>query len=283
MRNIFCIVSACLILYGCGGGVTADAPEYLGLVRTFSPVDGDESAIVNWNGDLVFVVNRRNLDTNNTGDTITRVYHKLIMVAEIRGRMAFTSAIVSDGALYIFGTVGNREVQMIKSYDLVSWTDPVTVLRSDARIYNSSVTADPNGFVMALETDEGVPYTARFYRSNDLLSWSLTGQPFHWASYAACPTIRYLNGYYYVFYLVVGDGVYYTRVDRSTDLSNWETSPYAVLYPQPGEGINTSDMDIAEVNGITHIIFSVGDQATWGDLRMAEYKGTMIQFVDSLF
>ena len=50
-----------------------------------------------------------------------------------------------------------------------------------------------------------------------------------------------------------------------------------------GEGCNNSDVDLIEIDGKTHVYYSTGDQATWGELRQAIYPGTMAEFFESYF
>lgn len=271
-----------LLLSGCGA---EQAPgQSPGLTKIDWIPDAAESSIVVWNGELMTVASTRELSTTQTGETTVKLYRGAEVISVPAPRFAFISAIVDKDILYIFGTIQNRYIQMVSSSNLYAWTSPVTVFEVSG-VYNTSVAKDGTGFIMAYETDIGVPYTVQFAKSKDLVNWLPVSVPFHLNSYAACPTIRYIDGKYYVFYLSSIGGKYVTLVERSNDLLSWEktTSGYAVLAPEATEGINASDMDMTELNGVTYMVYSVGDQATWGRLRIAVFNGTFSQFVSALF
>ena len=68
------------------------------------------------------------------------------------------------------------------------------------------------------------------------------------------------------------------------DLISWELSPFnPILTPEPGEGNNNSDIDLFEMDGRTYVYYATGDQATWGNVRVAEFDGGLRQFFESYF
>jgi hypothetical protein len=71
---------------------------------------------------------------------------------------------------------------------------------------------------------------------------------------------------------------------RSSDLLNWELSPYnPILEAEAGEGINNSDVDILEYKGKTYLYYATGDQETWGTVRVAMYDGSEKEFLEGHF
>lgn len=288
MKTVLALVLVAFTLFGCGSDQKVPT-QFPGLTKTDWISGALESSVVVWNGELMTIASTRKGETTSTGETTVNLYIGSNVITVPSPRFAFISAIIDDGVLYIFGTVQNRSIQMVSSSDLSSWSLPVIVFEPSASIvYNTSVAKDADGFVMAYETDIGGPSTIQFAKSQDLVSWTPVSVPFHFGSYSACPTIRFIDGQYYVFYLsaISRDVVtFVTLVERSPDLLNWEatTNGYAVLSPEAGEGINTSDMDMAELNGKTYMVYLVGDQGNWNSLRLASYNSTLSGFVSDLF
>jgi hypothetical protein len=130
-----------------------------------------------------------------------------------------------------------------------------------------------------------VCFSSRFLTSSNLEAWQSLGDLFMADKYLGCPTIRFYNGFYYVFYL--GDlGHHATLVARSQDLISWEHSPKAVLsaLDRSDEGLNNSDMDLEEKDGKTRIIYAFGSQTSgWADIRVAEYDGAISSFLNEFF
>lgn len=285
MKKLFFFIS--ILLSGCGSEPTSEAPQQLpGITKSLYLTDAAESSVVVLGGQLVHVVSRRPAVANGT--STTTIYRDQEALNVPAPGFEFISALVHNEVMYVFGTIENRYIQMVSSSDLVTWTHPVTVIEiNGSKVYNTSVTRDADGFVLAYETDSNVPFTVHFAKSYDLLSWFQIGTAFHPEIYAACPVIKFIDGYYYVFYLKkTGQPYkYYTWAERSTDLVNWQAqkSRFAVLSPEAGEGINASDMDLTELNGTTYIVYSAGDQSTWGHVKIAVYQGTIANLVSSLF
>jgi alpha-L-fucosidase len=217
-------------------------------------------------------------------------------------RMATGSAIVVDGVVYVFASTGvtlqgtltlGNQILMSKSADLFNWSAPVVAYQLPANVGsgNTSVTQTPEGFVMAYDFDNPryFKYSYRFLFSTDLVNWSPIGGTFRAHQYTSCPSIRWVNGEYYLFFLdmaaIPGYTAYFTKLARSKDLSSFEeqTSPYSVISPGLGEGTAVTDLDLIEENGQTFFIYSAGDQLTWGEEHLARYNGTLIDFVKLFF
>lgn len=207
---------------------------------------------------------------------------------------SLASAIVHDDVLHVFaarrGTDGSwNDVTHFESADLKEWKQNVAIRQENEHLFNSSVCADDQGFVLAYETDDPacVPFTIKFARSTDLRRWTrVSDAVFGRDRYAACPCIRYVNGWFYLMYLEHKTPRWFfeTYLARSRDLRTWEPSPSnPLLTPGPDEDINTSDPDVIEYEGKTLLYYSIGDQRTWARLKRAVYPGGLRQFFESRF
>lgn len=225
------------------------------------------------------------------------------MIANISASgMATGSAIVKDGVVYVYGSTGvtlqgtlttGNKILMSSSADLFNWSVPITVyqLPIDVGSGNTSVTQTPNGYVMAYDfvKPDFKNYSYRFLFSTDLIHWMPIGGTFRPYGYTSCPTIRWVNGQYYIFFLdkskQANYTAYFTKLARSVDLDIFEEqmAPYAVISPTFDEGTATTDLDILEENGQLHFIYSAGDQQTWGIEHLAKYNGTLSEFVALFF
>ena len=247
-----------------------------------------------FNGELCTVTSVR---SGSTGTEI--VVHNLFTKQE-RARKAFAyglvCALVDNGVLYVFGTsnwsAAGNHVAMISTTDLVNWTSPITVFNthvSGQTIFNTSIDKTPTGYVMAYEVSEPglVDFSIRTATSTNLLSWTPVGVVVHPQSYAACPCIKYLNGWYYIVYLRNVDGGFVSFIMRTNDFITYDYFNGNAKWPDyiqflshvsfPTEGNNNSDVGMIEHNGITYITYAVGDQQTWANVRTAVYLGTLEQ------
>ncbi len=198
-------------------------------------------------------------------------------------------ALVEGSRMYLFATTSadpRTDMAMTYSDDLVNWSVPQTIYTATPGqlLFNCSVTKDATGYVMAYETLEpGRPnFSFRFFRSADLITWTPIGVRYS-ALYTACPTIRYIEGTYYLLFLMGEDGSFVTRAAKTTDFVHFDQSGTVALSPAPGEGNNASDVDIVEYQGQTYITYITGDQHTWGDVMLGQYNGTMKDFFLSLW
>ena len=182
-----------------------------------------------------------------------------------------------------------NDVTLFKSKDLLHWEQKVVVKQEGEHLFNSSVCAAGKGFVMAYESDDPkfTPFTVKFATSPDLEHWSkVPGAVFGADRYAACPCIRYVDGYYYLLYLEHRTPRWFfeTYLARSKDLKSWQLSPAnPILTPGLDDGVNASDPDVIEFRGQTYLYYSVGDQRTWSKLRRAVYPGPLREFFGSYF
>ncbi|RJP33226.1 MAG: hypothetical protein C4527_04785 [Candidatus Omnitrophota bacterium] len=203
-------------------------------------------------------------------------------------------ALVHENTLYAFASRFENndwnDVTMFKSTDLNHWESKVVIRQEHEHLFNSSVCAGENGFVMAYESNDGAypPFTTKFAVSNDLEHWTqLPDAMFGANRYTACPCIRYVDGYYYVLYLEHRSPRHFfeTFITRSRDLKTWERSAAnPVLSPRDiDDGINASDPELIEFQGKTYIYYAVGDQLTWMNVKRAIYPGPLQQFLESWY
>jgi alpha-L-fucosidase len=225
----------------------------------------------------------------------------------------FGSAYVESGTIYVTGTHKSREgdrIRMFRSRDMRRWDSSVVFDRPGYGIFNTSLCRAGRGYVLMFEIDKpadeaGVAFTARFLRSQDLRRWELTPPACNYARdrYTAPHCLRYLDGWFYDFYLEAHDG-YETRVVRSRDLIRWDSSPLnpvlraseddrLILNPRLTEeerqriaaarNINNSDIDFCEFEGRLIINYSWGNQQGIEFLAEAVYDGTEADFLRAWF
>ena len=238
-------------------------------------------------------------------------------VASLGRGFHFPSAYVSDDTLFIYAVPagGAPEIQVFWSRDLKTWSSQEALGIPGWGIFNTSVTRGPRGFVMAFEVGSpedvvGERFTTFFAESDDLRNWRLVGRDraFSKDFYSACPTLRYVNGYYYVLYLSrvspAPKAEYATHIARSRDLSHWELSPrnpvlshsladYRIHNPEltaaekkrvaNAVNINNSDVDLCEHDGKVIIYYSWGNQFYVDHLAEARFNGTESGLLESFW
>jgi hypothetical protein len=153
--------------------------------------------------------------------------------------------------------------------------------------------------------EAGKRFTARFASSVDLVNWQTLPAAYTYSKdrYTAPHALRYLDGYFYNFYLEAFEG-YEMRVVRSNDLINWEASPFNPVLKASEEdkkiansrltsdqrntiaeakNINNSDIDFCEFHGKLIINYSWGNQHGTEFLAEAVYDGSLEAFLKGLF
>jgi pimeloyl-ACP methyl ester carboxylesterase len=222
----------------------------------------------------------------------------------------FGSAFVHDGTVYVTGTLGRGQVDVFASRDLKTWESWTAIPAGRYGIFNTSLCQAGKEFVLMFEIDQpveeaGVAFTARFAKSRDLRTWKLTPPECNYAKdrYTAPHCLRWLDGWFYDFYLEAHDG-YELRVVRSRDLVKWQASPLnPVLRASPedklianpkltepqrsriagAKDLNNSDLDFCEWQGRLLINYSWGNQLGIEHLAEAVYDGTEAQFLRGWF
>ena len=226
----------------------------------------------------------------------------------------FGSAFVDGDTVYVTGTSKERvwsgqRVQIFASKDLNNWEEWTALDLDGFGICNTSLTKAEDKYVMMFEIylpkeQAGVQFTARFAFSDDMKKWEVTPPECVYAKdrYTAPHCLRYLDGYYYNFYLeaVTGHMDFQTYVVRSRDLIHWEPSPLnpvlraseedrKILSPDlteeqkqrvaTADDWNNSDIDFCEYNGRLIISYSWGNQQGVEHLAQAQYDGTLEEFL----
>lgn len=223
----------------------------------------------------------------------------------------FGSAFVAGNTGYVTGTDSTRStITMFASKDLKTWQTWTVFHDPSFGIFNTSLCKAGREYVLMFEIDRpadqaGVPFTARFLKSEDLHHWDLTPPECNYAKdrYTAPHCLRYLDGYFYDFYLEAHAG-YEIRVVRSKDLIRWEPSPLNpvlkasdedrnILNPNlPPElrqrigtatNLNNSDIDFCEYHHELLINYSWGNQQGTEFLAEAVFPGTEKQFLRGWF
>jgi hypothetical protein len=259
---------------------------------------------------------RANYHANRTGDS----YFRFIDVATGVTTAAFAKgqhlgcAIVEGDTMCVFGTDkwGGSRITVFQSKDLKEWQSQPALNLPGWGLYNTSGCKAGCRYIMALEADKpreliGIPFTIFFAESKDLLQWKLlsTDCVYSKEKYTACPALRFLEGFFYMFYLEARPGpTYETHIVRSRDLKRWETSRLnqvlafsdedkrianPKLTPEQrkaiaqAKDINNSDVDLCEFEGKTIIYYSWGNQQGKEYLAEAVYDGTLASFLRSFF
>jgi alpha-L-fucosidase len=138
-----------------------------------------------------------------------------------------------------------------------------------------------------------------------LHQWTITPPECNYSKdrYTAPHALRWLNGWFYDFYLEAKNG-YEMRLVRSKDLVHWEPSPLnPVLRASPEDkliananindaqrtrianavNLNNSDIDFCEWQGRLAINYSWGNQLGIEHLAEAVYDGSLEQFLSGWF
>lgn len=224
------------------------------------------------------------------------------------------SALVDEETMYVAGPPGwgSESIDLFWSKDLKTWQTKKILNRPGWKLYNTSFCKADQRYVLAFEVGGppevvGAGFTNRFAESKDLLNWKLLDEPavFTKKRYSACPTIRYIDGMFYVVYLKsMGNRRYNPAIVRSKDLIHWESSPLDPIMhfdetdkrianvrltePQRKEianalNLNNSDVDFCEHNGKVIINYSWGDQRGHEFLAEAVYAGTLKELLTGFF
>ncbi len=247
---------------------------------------------------------------NKTGDS----YFRFIDHETGRATPAFArgyhlgSAFVEGDTVYVTGTNiwDGERIDIFASADLEHWRSWNALNLPGYGLFNTSMCKADSLYVLMFEVGKppevaGKRFTARFATSPDLHRWQLTPSECNYTKerYSAPHCLRYLDGYFYNFYLEAFNG-WETRVVRSRDLIHWQPSPYnPVLRASPedkqianpsltseqrqiiakAENRNNSDIDFCEYQGRLIINYSWGNQHGTEFLAEAVYNGSLRDFL----
>lgn len=230
---------------------------------------------------------------------------------------AFGNAFVDGDTMVVSGSKVGPAVYLFTSKDLEHWESYKAFdLPEGFKVYNTSICKDDDGYAMMFEIGEppemaGARFTAMFARSKDLKDWKVLPPECNYSKdrYTAPHALRYLDGYYYDFYLELNRDDYDPHgfemcVVRSKNFIDWEPSPLnPVLRPSEDDrkianpalseearqriatakNINNSDIDFCEYQGHVEIFYSWGNQRGIEHLARAVYHGTLEQFLRGWF
>lgn len=222
------------------------------------------------------------------------------------------SAFVYDETVYVTAVDiwDGEEIHIFTSIDMEHWEHDLALKLPGYGIFNTSLTRAEDKFVLMYEIgkpkeEAGERFTANFATSTDMKNWEVLSSDHNYAKdrYTAPHCLRYLDGYYYNFYLEAHNG-YEMRIVRSKDLIAWEASPLnPVLVASSedkqiantslseelrqkianAENRNNSDIDFCEYKGALVINYSWGNQRGLEFLAEAYYEGTMEEFLHGWF
>lgn len=303
-------VSLCIVILGEAPKMEAPPTDPQGrpLIKKLGTVDVDkvENSPVVFRGKLYRFEWYRNKGCfhfvdHQTGQTTPEFAHG----------WCFGNAFVDGDTVYVTGTRPGPQIQMFISQDLEHWDSLTPIDAPRYKIFNTSICKAGEDYVMMFEIDRppeeaGRPFTARFAKSKDLRHWTILPPECNYAKdrYTAPHCLRYLDGYFYNFYLESVRGTYQMYVVRSKDLVHWESSPLnpvmrasdedrKIYNPRLTEAqqrriatavnINNSDMDFCEFGGRVIINYSWGNQQGIEHLAEAVYEGPLDQFLRGWF
>ncbi|MCE5279232.1 MAG: hypothetical protein ABFD92_10500 [Planctomycetaceae bacterium] len=258
---------------------------------------------------------RPNYWDNATGDSYFRfVEHDSGAPSEPFARGYHLGNVWAEGDLLIVTGTNiwdGERVDIFTSRDMKTWQTWNALNLSGYGIFNTSLCRGPGYYVLMFEINKpkdicGVPFTARFATSTDLKRWDLTSNECRYEPdrYTAPHCLRYLDGWYYNFYLESIGGGYEQYVVRSRDLAHWEKSPHnpvlvasdedrKIINPRlpkslhervaTAKNLNNSDIDFVEFRGRTIINYSWGNQEGIEHLAEAVYEGTEADFLRGWF
>ncbi len=251
---------------------------------------------------------------NHTGDSYFRfVNHKTGKPTKSFAQgFHLGSAFVHNGTVYVTAVDiwDGEQIHIFSSQDLENWDSWMAFELPGYGIFNTSMTWAKDKYVLMFEIGKpkeksGQRFTANFATSTDLKNWNVLSSDHNYAKdrYTAPHCLRYLDGYYYDFYLEAHNG-YEMRVVRSKDLISWVSSPLNPVLKASkedkqianknlskellqrinnAENRNNSDIDFCEFKGKLIINYSWGNQRGEEFLAEASYAGTLEEFLKGWF
>ncbi len=313
----FLFLIASSVFLSCSNSKAPTDAEGRPLIIKLGTIDSDlvETTPVVFNGEVYrFEYVRAKYWNNPTGDSYFRFVNHTTGEATKAFAKGFHlgSASVFNNTIYVTAVNiwDGEQIHIFKSNDMENWDSWLAVELPEYGIFNTSLTKDDNKYVLMFEIgkpekEAGKRFTANFATSTDLKKWEVLSSEHNYAKdrYTAPHCLRYLDGYYYDFYLEAHNG-YEMRVVRSTDLINWEPSPLNPVLKASAEdkqianknlseellqkiakaeNRNNSDIDFCEFNNSLIINYSWGNQKGTEFLAEAKYNGSLEQFLKGWF
>jgi len=251
---------------------------------------------------------------NQTGDSYFRFVNRETgaPTASFAKGFHLGSAFVRNETVYVTAVDiwDGEEIHVFASKDLKNWDSWMAFKLPGYGIFNTSLTWAKDKYVLMFEIGKpkeqtGERFTANFATSIDMKTWKVLSSEHNYAKdrYTAPHCLRFLDGYYYNFYLEAHNG-YEMRVVRSKDLIDWQPSRLNPVISfsaedkiianeklsdvlrqrvKKAENRNNSDIDFCEYQGQLIINYSWGNQRGEEFLAEATYAGTMNDFLLSWF
>ncbi len=287
------------------------------MIRKIGTIDCDlveTNPIVFGDRLLRFEYVRANYAGNTTGDS----YFRFVVPQTGECTPAFGHghhlgcAFVDEGVAYVtcVDHWDGEYLRLFASTDLQRWEARPILHLPGYGLFNTSLCRADGRYVLMFEVGKppevaGVPFTARFATSTDLHRWELTAAACTYSRerYTAPHCLRWLDGWYYNFYLEAYQG-YEQRVVRSRDLVHWESSPLDPVLRASDEdrvpanprltaaererlatavNLNNSDIDFCEFRDQVHLTYSWGNQQGIEHLAAAVCDGTEADFLRHWF
>jgi len=219
------------------------------------------------------------------------------VLCEFGEGFTFGVPFVWEDETYVYATLSDKkglqqdDVHLFHSRDMTTWSQRVAVAGDAELLFNCSVCRADGRFIMAYETNDPTwpAFTIKFAQSTDLITWQklpVEGAIYGKDRYTACPTIRWIDGGLYMWYLErpTQDWWFETYLTRSVNLKDWQDAPTnPILSPTPDENINNSDIDFAQFGGQVIIYYSWGSQKGEEHLAHAVYDGTVAQWAKACY
>lgn len=267
---------------------------YIIYMNKGSPSGPVESTPIVFNNEL-FTITSNAISGNYQGTFRVDNFETKTILTVNANDMLYISAFVENDIAYAFGTSRDHtKINRILSHDLKSWTKPVTIFTAPAGkgFYNTSLTKNNDLYVMAVETTDKArteSFVTDFLIGTDLMNLTLTEFFYTNNKFTNCPTLRYFEGYYYLWYMSEYNSQLITFISRSKDLKTWENSGGGTdkltvpFVPSKNEGNNNSDVDLVEYRGNLFFTYAVGDQTSWLDLHTAVYPDSLKNYLSLFF
>ena len=204
-------------------------------------------------------------------------------------------------------------ILVFESADLVNWTERVLVRKPGWRLYNTTIAKGPDGYVLAVESDDLTyatkHFTMFFATSKDLREWTFLPNERAYPKHRYCggPFLVWRNGWYYLTLVTeLPCERYCTYLFRTKDFAAWECGRYnpfvmwddedrkvapnaADITPEFAEQVrhgfvcNASDLEMCDFGGKTCLNYIVGDQHGFYYIAEAWYDGTMQELLERQF
>lgn len=313
-REFLGVAAGALAMAGAGEAHAAAARPAIMKRGTIDLDLVETSPVVFRNKLFRFEYVRQGYWNNKTGDSHFRFVEQSgdAGPAFAKGFHLGSAAVFDDMAVVTCVNIWDGErVEIFASRDLESWQQWNALDLKGYGMFNTSLCRSGDEYVLMFEVGKppeiaGKPFTARFAKSRDLHAWELTPPECNYSKdrYTAPHGLRYLDGWFYNFYLEAVKGGYEQYVVRSKDLVKWELSPLnPVLAASPEDkqivnqtlteeqrekiknarNINNSDIDFCEFEGKTVINYSWGNQQGTEFLAEAVYNGSQAKFLRGWF